>query len=43
MGDLAVYGTLRSIEGLSAHKEVLRRDESSPLPEWYQRMRSKLS
>lgn len=40
MGDIAVYGTLRSIEGLPAHDEVLEgRDAASPLPDWYQRMK----
>lgn len=40
MGDIAVYGVLRSIEGLPAHKQVLEgRDEFSPLPAWYKRMK----
>ena len=40
LGDIAVYGTLRSIEGLPAHDAVLEgRDAGSPLPDWYQRMK----
>ena len=40
LADVAVYGTIRSIEGLPAHTEMLDgRDASSPLPEWYQRMK----
>lgn len=40
LGDIAVYGTLRSIEGLPAHEEAIHnRDSASPLPDWYQRMK----
>lgn len=43
LGDIAVYGVLRSIEGLPAHEEVMGgRDQSSPLPNWYQRMKSQM-
>ena len=44
LGDISVYGVLRSIEGLPAHKEVMEgREESSPLPGWYQRMKSQMN
>ena len=43
LGDIAVYGTLRSIEGLPAHDEILEgRDASSPLPDWYTRMKAQV-
>lgn len=44
LGDIAVYGTLRSIEGLPAHNEILEgRSDSSPLPSWYQRMKAQVT
>lgn len=40
LGDVAVYGTLRAIEGLPAHTQVVEeRDASSPIPDWYKRMK----
>ena len=43
LGDIAVYGTLRSIEGLPAFDQVLgERDASSPLPGWYKRMKEQV-
>ena len=41
LGDIAVYGTLRSIEGLPAHSAIFEsREEGSPLSSWYQRVKS---
>ena len=41
LGDLAVYGTLRSIEGLAAHERVISKREG-PLRAWYERMKLKV-
>jgi hypothetical protein len=41
LGDLIVYGTLRSIEGLPAHDRIFEQDR--PLTEWYQRTQSKVA
>ena len=41
LGDLAVYGTLRSIEGLAAHERVVFNREG-PLRAWYERMKRKV-
>jgi hypothetical protein len=41
LGDLAVFGTLRSIEGLPAHTRVID-ERAGPLQEWYGRMREKV-
>lgn len=41
LGDLSVYGALRSIEGLPAHNRILV-DVDRPLRDWYQRMTYKL-
>lgn len=41
LGDLSVYGALRSIEGLPAHNRILV-DADRPLRDWYQRMKSKV-
>lgn len=41
LGDLSVYGALRSIEGLPAHNRILV-DVDRPLRDWYQRMKSKV-
>jgi microsomal prostaglandin-E synthase 2 len=40
LGDLAVYGVLRSIEGLPTHTEVVMNREG-PLKDWYMRMQQK--
>jgi len=47
LGDLAVYGTLRSIEGLPAHSQAVygrRLKDGSPgiLPLWYERVKAKV-
>jgi hypothetical protein len=41
LGDLAVYGTLRSIEGLPAHDRVVVNREG-PLRDWYDKMKIKV-
>ena len=41
LGDLSVYGVLRSIEGLPAHDHVLK-DVDRPLKDWYQRTKRKV-
>ena len=41
-GDLAVYGALRSIEGLPAHDRILSQDTERPLRLWYDRTKSKV-
>ena len=38
-GDVAVFGVLRSIEGLPAHKEVMAGRPQTFLVDWYQRMK----
>lgn len=39
LGDLAIYGTLRAIDGLPAHRvAVYERD--GPLADWYERMKA---
>ena len=41
LGDITVYGTLRSVEGLPAHDLAV---ESSPVVrDWYQRMRQEMA
>ena len=42
MGDLAVFGALRSIEGLQAHDRILNTDIDRPLRLWYDRTKSKV-
>jgi len=42
LGDLAVYGTLRAIEGLPAHSEVVYERRDSPIPGWYEQMKRKV-
>lgn len=52
VGDLAVYGALRSIQGLPAHQRILGHDDDDdgadndhhhrPLKDWYARMQSKV-
>ena len=37
MGDLAVFGTLRGLQGLPIHTHILSKRDS-PIPEWYERM-----
>ena len=45
LGDLAVYGALRSIEGLPAHDRIMFHDENTdrPLRLWYDRTKSKVT
>ena len=45
LGDLAVYGALRSIEGLPAHDRILFHGENAdrPLRSWYDRTKSKVT
>jgi len=42
LGDLAVFGTLRGLEGLPVHTEVVE-NRKGPIPDWYQRMQTQLS
>jgi len=39
-----MYGTLRSIEGLPVFDQIIMngRDASSPLPDWYKRMKEQV-
>mmetsp|Transcript_21309 Transcript_21309/g.32819 ORF Transcript_21309/g.32819 Transcript_21309/m.32819 type:complete len:284 (-) Transcript_21309:924-1775(-) len=41
MGDIAVFGTLRSVEGLPAHKEAIEK-RGGPVKDWYERMSGQL-
>jgi hypothetical protein len=41
LGDLAVFGTLRSIEGLPAHAQAVQ-DRGGVIPEWYAQMNAKM-
>jgi hypothetical protein len=41
MGDLAVYGTLRAVQGLPTHIEFVQ-NRGGPIPEWYERMSTKV-
>jgi hypothetical protein len=38
LGDLTVYATLRSIEGLPAHQWAVQQ-RGGAIPEWYDRMK----
>jgi hypothetical protein len=38
MGDIAVFGTLRAVEGLPAHTEAMEQ-RGEILPAWYDRMK----
>eukprot|EP00977_Amphora_coffeiformis_P001115 scaffold227_cov165-Amphora_coffeaeformis.AAC.28 len=42
LGDLAVYGALRSIEGLPAHDRILNGNAERPLRLWYDRTKAKV-
>ena len=42
LGDLVVFGTLRGLEGLPIHSEILQ-DRTRPLSEWYERMEAQVS
>lgn len=41
MGDIAIFGTLRAIEGLPAHRDVVE-ERGGTIPAWYQRMTEKI-
>jgi hypothetical protein len=41
MGDLAVYGTLRSVEGLPTHTEFVQ-NRGGTILEWYEQMAAKV-
>lgn len=41
MGDVAVFGTLRSVEGLPAHSEAIV-ERGGVIPEWYDRMKEQV-
>ena len=42
LGDLAVFGTLRSLEGLPVHQQIVEERGSGPIPDWYRRMTGKV-
>jgi microsomal prostaglandin-E synthase 2 len=42
LGDLAVYGILRSVEGLKAHNNVMNDPDNVALNEWYLRVKERL-
>lgn len=42
LGDLAVYGTLRSVEGLPAHDALLHHPDNGALHEWYLRVQKRM-
>jgi hypothetical protein len=42
LGDLSTFGTLRAIEGLPVHQEIVFEREG-PLPAWYSRMQGKVN
>jgi hypothetical protein len=41
MGDLAVFGTLRAVEGLPTHTEFVQ-NRGGPILEWYEQMSAKV-
>lgn len=44
LGDLAIYGALRAIEGLPAHERILGHESPDrPLKDWYARTRNKVT
>jgi glutathione S-transferase len=38
-GDLAVYGTLRAVEGLPCHDQMVLSSDHTAIRAWYQRMK----
>lgn len=42
MGDITLFGTLRSIEGLPAHNDVIA-TRDGPLRAWYERMSAEVT
>jgi microsomal prostaglandin-E synthase 2 len=38
LGDIAIFGTLRSIQGLPAHEQAVTSRDSTVIQEWYDRM-----
>ena len=44
LGDIAVYGTLRSVEGLPVHEEFVVGigDGNTVVGEWYERVKSRM-
>jgi hypothetical protein len=42
LGDIAMYGVLKSVEGLPLQREILPKDGST-MTSWYERMRAKTS
>lgn len=44
LGDLAVFGALRSVEGLPAHDRILGNNTTDrPLRKWYDRIKNKMT
>ena len=42
LGDIAIFGTLRSIEGLPAHEQAVKSRKSGVIQEWYSRMKKQV-
>eukprot|EP00501_MAST-03F_sp_TOSAG23-6_P001019 GSMAST32.ASY1.ANO1.1059.1 assembled CDS len=42
LGDVAVFGVIRSLEGLSLHTELLQSSKRTELSNWYTEMKSKV-
>jgi hypothetical protein len=43
LGDLAVFGTLRSVDGLPVHVRIMSKPENNLLSSWYDRMKQHIS
>ena len=43
ISDLAVYGTLRSVEGLPAFRRIMDNPDNVALAEWYLRVKDRVS
>jgi hypothetical protein len=42
LGDVVVFGVLRSVEGLPAHDSAIMQRRDGPIPAWYSRMKEQL-
>lgn len=42
LSDLAVYGTLRSVEGLPAFRRIMEDPDNVALAEWYLRVKDRV-
>jgi microsomal prostaglandin-E synthase 2 len=43
LGDIAIFGTLRSIEGLPAHEQAVTSRKSGVIQDWYGRMKEQVA